>query len=330
MEKFRILDLTNYSRVLFLDADIMPLCSLDYLFELSEPENGPAVLKENVVLAWRLEAANAAVFMLQPSRENYLELQDVIFRKEQKSLDLPWPHWDPVEGWGHEIASPDFWRSPNKATGTNWTWHAVFADQGLLYHWTKYVKQSVSLIIGEEVENWSSKNGVAYLEGTMQEIFNNYSCVPARKGRNQPSFPHSDFKHAPPYRDFKHFTGKSFLFMISMKRPCLFVHLNLTIVFASIGSTKPWKRNQLTLFETVPLSRSKPIDYTEHIDCTEQWYRALQIAELQTGIKLNFDFAKGEVDARPPVGRFSRYGQIIKHIRAKASRNWTAYARTKG
>jgi hypothetical protein len=209
MEKFRILDMTNYSRVLFVDADIMPLCSLDYIFELSEPENGPAVLKENVVLAWRREAANAGFFMLQPNREDYLELQDIILRKEQKALDLPWPHWDPVEGWGHEITAPDFWRSPDRVIGTNWTWHAVFADQGLLYHWTKYVKQSVSLIIGKEIENWTSKNGVAYLEGTMQGILNNYTCITKRGGPSSP------------YRDFKHFTGKSFLFMFSMKRPCL-------------------------------------------------------------------------------------------------------------
>jgi hypothetical protein len=89
-------------------------------------------------------------------------------------------------------------------------------------------------------------------------------------------------------------------------------------VFASIGKAKPWQQNRSTTFETVQLSR-KPIDYTE------QWYRALKIAELQTGIKLNFDFAKGEIDAAPSVGRFSDYGQMIKHIRAKASRNWTAY-----
>jgi hypothetical protein len=204
LEKFRILELTEYSRVLFLDADIMPLCSLDYLFELSEPENGEAVLKENVVLSWRKEAANAGFFMLQPSRSDYLELQDIIYKKELKALALPWPHWDPVEGWGHRITPPDFWRSQgNHAAGTNWTWHAVFADQGLLYHWTKYAKKSVSLIIGSEVENWTSRNGTAYLEETMQGILNNYTCVPsATQARGA-----SHAKNSP-YRDIRHFTGK--------------------------------------------------------------------------------------------------------------------------
>jgi hypothetical protein len=200
LEKFRILNLTDYSRVLFLDGDIMPLCSLDYLFELSEPLDGrPAVLKENVVLAWRKEPANGGFFMLQPNREDYLKLQDIIFRREQKALDLPWPHWDPIEAWGHEITAPDVWRSPDGVTGTNWTWHGVFTDQGLLYHWTKYVKRSVSLIIGNEVENWTTKNGVAYLEGTTKGILNNYTCAPAKNSR---------YVNSSPYLDFKHFTGK--------------------------------------------------------------------------------------------------------------------------
>ena len=199
-EKFRILDLTDYSRVLFIDADIMPLCSLDYLFELSEPEDGPGILKENVVIGWRREAANAGFFMLKPNREDYLDLQEVILRKEQKALDLSWPHWDEVEGWGHRIVAPDFWRAPDGGTGTNWTWHAVFADQGLLYHWTKYVKQSVSLIIGKQVENWGSRNGTAYLEGTQKEVLSKFTCIPPLRGGR--------YMAPSPYQDFRHFTGK--------------------------------------------------------------------------------------------------------------------------
>jgi hypothetical protein len=197
-EKFRILDLAEYSRVLFLDGDIMPLCDLDYLFELSEPESGEAVLKENVVLAWRKEAANAGFFMLKPDKDDFQLIQEVIRIKEEKALPMPFPHWDEVEGWGHKIEAPDFWRSPDGLTGTNWTWHAVFADQGLLYHWTKYVKQSVSLIIHDEVENWSSRNESAYLENTFKRgMLTNYTCEQSGLTK-KPS----------PYRDFVHFTGK--------------------------------------------------------------------------------------------------------------------------
>jgi hypothetical protein len=39
LEKFRILDLVQYSRVLYMEADVMPHCNLDYVFRLSEPAN---------------------------------------------------------------------------------------------------------------------------------------------------------------------------------------------------------------------------------------------------------------------------------------------------
>lgn len=205
-EKFRILELTEYSRVLFLDGDIMPFCNLDYLFDLSEPGNGTAgMLKENVVLSWKNEAANAGFFILKPDKEDFQRLINVIRTKEEKALELPFPHWDEVEGWGHRIEPPDFWRSEGGTTGKNWTWHAVFADQGLLYFWTKYVKQSVSLIIGNEVENWGNRDGKAYLETTMvRDPLTKYTCVPPdspilqRGGKGMRSSP---------YRDFIHFTG---------------------------------------------------------------------------------------------------------------------------
>ena len=36
LDKFQILDLTEYSRVIFLDSDVIPLCNMDYTFEFSE------------------------------------------------------------------------------------------------------------------------------------------------------------------------------------------------------------------------------------------------------------------------------------------------------
>ena len=73
------------------------------------------------------------------------------------------------------------------------TGHGVHADQGLLYHWTKYVKKSVTLIIEREIENWSDKNGTAALESIVsKKLLNEASCS---KRNNAP------------YTDFKHFTG---------------------------------------------------------------------------------------------------------------------------
>jgi len=96
--------MVEYSRVLFIDADTMPLCNLDYMFELSEPSSSVVevnkkkpLLKANVIIAWRGEGANAGFFMMKPNNEDWEQLQREIRRKEEKALTLPWPHWDEVE-----------------------------------------------------------------------------------------------------------------------------------------------------------------------------------------------------------------------------------------
>jgi hypothetical protein len=89
----------EYSRVLFIDADVMPLCNLDYMFELSDPTdtNNVPLLKENAIIAWRGEAANAGFFMMKPNDDDWKQIQREIRRKEEMALTLPWPHWDKVE-----------------------------------------------------------------------------------------------------------------------------------------------------------------------------------------------------------------------------------------
>ena len=195
LEKFRILQLTEYSRIMFLDADVMPFCSLDYLFELSEPETGEPTFKENVLLSFTSQPAHGGLFMLTPHKNDYEEIQEIIRSTETRALALPPPeHWDEVLGWGHKIIPPDRWRSQKqKYSGTNWTWHGAFADQGLLYYWSKYYKQSVTLIIDDEIENWSSQNGTATLEST-----------PLKKSMSKASC-NGDIHF--PYTDMKHFTG---------------------------------------------------------------------------------------------------------------------------
>jgi hypothetical protein len=142
MEKFRILSLTEYSRVMFIDSDILPKCNLDYLFELSDTQGAaastfwnetiadhpPSVttslpkLKENIVLGYKREPSNAGLFVLKPDADDYQLLQQVMRQKEERALELPYPHWDEVLGWGHRIAPDDKWVSNLEDTGTNWTW----------------------------------------------------------------------------------------------------------------------------------------------------------------------------------------------------------------
>jgi hypothetical protein len=118
-----------------LDGDVIPTRNLDFLFEMSDGSN--AILKENLVVAGKLEPANAGFFMVAPKKGALEEINSIIQEQEVKARSLPYPYFDPVEGWGHLIEPNDQWETKGKLKGTNWTFWSAFADQGLLYYWTR-------------------------------------------------------------------------------------------------------------------------------------------------------------------------------------------------
>lgn len=191
MQKFIILEMTEYSRVLFLDADVLPVANLDYVFEMSV---GPdAVLKENLIIANSKDPSNAGFFMLEPLPGEYHQLQNIIRTRYEKAKDLPHPKFDKVDGWGHRIEPPDMWKSGfNK--GTLWDFWCANSDQGLLYHWTKYVKKSVSQVVKRDIYNWSWDNN-----GTMG------GGGPTYTGLKTVSLPFP--RECSPHCDFHHYTG---------------------------------------------------------------------------------------------------------------------------
>ena len=180
MNKFRILQLTQYRRVLLMDGDVMPVSNLDYLFQLSDDnKHGPgnSTLRENVIVAGPWEPSNAGFFMLTPAPGEY-ELIEDIMRKRHEQAEADGVLFDEVKGWGHVIEEGDEWVS-RRESGRNWTFHFAFSDQGLLYHWTKYVKQSVTIVYEDKAENWSPMvvNGEtkAVKERVLDAPFLNYS-----------------------------------------------------------------------------------------------------------------------------------------------------------
>ena len=104
MDKFRILELTEYDRVIYLDADVIPTNNIDYIFEKSV---GPdAVLQENIVLQNHLEPASGGFFMLKPSLNDFAEIQELIMKRQSEGY-----HFNEMIEWGHAITAPDCWRS---------------------------------------------------------------------------------------------------------------------------------------------------------------------------------------------------------------------------
>eukprot|EP00980_Cylindrotheca_fusiformis_P023208 scaffold10220_cov148-Cylindrotheca_fusiformis.AAC.6 len=350
LEKFRVLQMTQYSRVIFMDGDVMPFCSLDYLFELSEPESGNALLKENVVLSYANQPAHGGFFMLKPNQTDFQRVQGIIRETEEKALRLPKPeYWDPIEGWGHTIVFPDRWKSSMESwTSTNWSWHGVHADQGLLYHWTKYVKQSVTLIINRDIENWSSRNGTAVLESRFDNLkqedpINRVSCMPTRENA--------------PYHDFKHFTGKgkpwqqnqtyyrvpeelregrtrnetrkqfnslvsSLKETVQSKNRSSFNETKLLAVFDKMVSPETAKTGTIPAIEEQG-EKLSPID-----DAYIRWFAALDKVEKKAGVKATFGRFLGKRFIRkPPVGSYPKFDERINHIKLKIAENWDPYAK---
>jgi hypothetical protein len=137
LEKFRVLEMTKYERVYFLDADLIPLCNIDYHMELSHR----GILQDFVAMQGSREPINAGAFIVTPKQGLFGNVMDIVHRhlKKQKEPTI----LNPIEGWGHEIADNDRWVA-SQTNGLLWNFHGFQVDQGLIYYWLKY-----------EILNWS-------------------------------------------------------------------------------------------------------------------------------------------------------------------------------
>lgn len=294
MNKFRILTLTQYKRVILMDGDVMPVANLDYLFELSDDNKfgpGNSTLKENVIVSGPFEPANAGFFMLSPKEGEYDEITEIIHTRQEKAKKIKkGVKFDKVEGWGHKIEAPDQWVS-RRGKGTEWDFHFAFSDQGLcklerngiwtnrahvtlltVYHWTKYVKKNVSIVFKSRVENWSAnEKGLIHMEQNLDLPFRGYSKPLVKQFGACAKF----------MCDFLHFSGKS----------------------------KPW-------IGQPPKDLS---DATKLKDGNHIWWSFLGTVNRELEMGLDFDNFKV---ARPELGLYASWKDMDKHIektKAKAS-----------
>jgi hypothetical protein len=194
LAKFAILEFTQYDRILFMDADVIALCNLDYLFDASMS----GMLRENVVLAWQNEPANGGFFILQPGQKDQL---DAIVKRQYDRRIREQLFFNESWGWGNPIEAPDYWIDAKLHHHTQWLFTAAFADQGLLYHWVKYHRRSVSIILGGRIEEWV--NGTVKVEPNhLPRCLGEAGPHSFRKGTRRDR----RFRFAPS-RDFIHFTG---------------------------------------------------------------------------------------------------------------------------
>jgi hypothetical protein len=123
-----------------MDADVLPTCNLDYYFYLNATRYAP-----NIVIAWNSEPAQGGFFMLETGG-----WEDLIRLK----------YLNATHGFGNSLAQHPA-MGLNDKNYTEWNWYGATIDQGILYHWDRYVKNSVSLITNARVQTW--------VQGTLME-----------------------------------------------------------------------------------------------------------------------------------------------------------------
>jgi hypothetical protein len=202
LDKFRVLSLTQYDRVLFSDGDVLVRGSLDYLYDLSMA----GVLKENLVMAGTSEPANGGFFMLKPSNTAVDRIRNIIHDKEARGAQLEYPHFDRKVGWGHVFEGTDSFEFIRHRKASEWAFHGDFADQGLLYQWVKYEEKSVSVVFLDGIQNWGINSSTGEL---VLEAFIPLSTLNAFSNRVNRQCLKNHHPCQSPYNEFVHFTGTS-------------------------------------------------------------------------------------------------------------------------
>lgn len=151
LEKFHILSWTQYRRVLYLNPEVMPLCNLDYLMQLSLGTRGP--LAENVLVSIADQPASTSIFVVAPQRGHYQGLLVI----------------------------------PNRNPRRQWTFEGANTDAGLLYHWVRFVRQRYSMIVGKSIYTQLApgRSGSDSQVASSRALLGKHSCLPANAEHSQ-------------------------------------------------------------------------------------------------------------------------------------------------
>lgn len=110
VEKFRILDLVEYDRVLYMDADVTPHCNLDYIMDLSMGEN--PLLEPNFIMSVEGTPASASFFMLTPGKGFYDRIMRIVVLAADSYTFRMGPGWGPTKRASIDKDRP--WRTVSK------------------------------------------------------------------------------------------------------------------------------------------------------------------------------------------------------------------------
>jgi hypothetical protein len=141
MEKFRVLEMTEYDRVYFLDSDRFPLCNTDYHLDLSYH----GYFQEYVAVAGSAAPITASAFIVTPKKGMFGKVMDIVHRHRNKTENAT--IFDPIDGWGHRIM-------PGVIPWETWTWHGVGVDQGIIFQWLVVEQMNITRVSGTSIDTW--------------------------------------------------------------------------------------------------------------------------------------------------------------------------------
>ena len=187
IEMFRILEMVEYDRVLFMDSDSYPVCNIERHFDLSFD----GLLDEMVAFKGGSAPITAAALMVTPKLGAFGQVMDIIHRC--RNISESKNKLDPIRGWGHPIVNE---------TGhvvKEWTWYAANGDQGVLYEWLMHEVKNFTLITAKgyrtyrEVVGNSTNHMISFLANKTKPLIS--SC----RGGN--------FSEGTLYQAIQHFSG---------------------------------------------------------------------------------------------------------------------------
>jgi hypothetical protein len=142
-------DLAHYERILYMRTNILARGSMDYLYHASK--NG--LLQENVIFADRQSPASTDIFLVRPSTDTSLFVRDM---------------FHPDSGWGHAFQSDERYELLNGRTGHRWDFVGANDTAGLLYHYTRFDRGTVSIVLQDAI--YSMAVGVDNEETTFESL----------------------------------------------------------------------------------------------------------------------------------------------------------------
>lgn len=137
--KMRVLQLTDYDRVIFLDADIMVTKNMDELF---------TKWSNFVGLQGFAAPLNSGFFVFTPSCQDWVDVNDVA------STDT----WSETNGW-MEVGN---FTNPKTGATSNWNFHSSSSDQGLIWFYY-FVHQQNNTLLSAEGEDSPTNRFVHFL-----------------------------------------------------------------------------------------------------------------------------------------------------------------------